>query len=246
MIGFLPRSEDESYTNIETLKDISFSGERDNYCVSYVDLVNSTKIVSHLTDEQISTYYGIFLNSIAKIARNFAAKIIKNSGDALIFYFPDTSVLSNNISLKRVIECALTMLDARRIINRQLYLSQLPSINYRISADYGRLEMVKTSSSRAKDFFGSTMNLCAKINSKAKPNSFVIGENLFKHVRSLKGYRFSKVDSYSYDRDTKYNIYSIGISSQPAARFSKDLHARRALNKLSSDILNENVRAEPG
>ena len=123
-------------------------------------------------------------------------KIIKNSGDALIFYFPGTSVSNNDISFKRVIECALTMLDARQIINRQPYIKALPSINYRISADYGRLEMVKTSHSRAKDFFGSTMNLCAKMNSKAKPNSLVIGESLFKHVKSLGRYGFRKADSY--------------------------------------------------
>ena len=125
-----------------------------------------------------------------------------------------------------------------------LYLMQLPSINYRISADYGRLEMVKTSSSRAKDFFGSTMNLCAKMNSKAKPNSLVIGESLFKHVKSLGGYGFGKADSYSVDHDTKYIIYSVDTSRQSIGRFSGVLHARRTLNKLSDDMIKENVKAE--
>jgi hypothetical protein len=36
------------------------------------------------------TYHGIFIITIAAIARSFAAKIVKNAGDCLIFYHPET------------------------------------------------------------------------------------------------------------------------------------------------------------
>ena len=51
-------------------------------------MMNSTKVVSMLSNVQISKYYGLFLNAMATIARNFNARIIKNAGDCLIFYFP--------------------------------------------------------------------------------------------------------------------------------------------------------------
>jgi class 3 adenylate cyclase len=200
--------------------------------VSYVDLVSSTKTASRLSEEDASIYYGTFLNSVAKIAKKFAAKIIKNAGDCLIYYFPNTSIPTNKLAFKQVIECAMTVLEARQIINRELFANNLPPINYRISADYGRLEMVKTTSSRARDFFGSTMNLCAKMNSKAEPNSMVIGHNLYEIVRSLKQYRFNKVGSYSLDSDKSYEIYSVGSSRRLTNRFSETLQAKRALNEI--------------
>lgn len=231
-IGLLASNQIERSGDFAT-QDVSFSGLRNNYCVSYVDLVNSTKIASQLSEEEVSKYYGIFLNSVAKIAKNFAAKIIKNAGDCLIYYFPKTSDSSETSAFKQVIECAITVLDARQIINHNLYDKNLPTINYRISADYGRLEMVKTTTSRTKDFFGSTMNLCAKMNAKAEPNSLVIGENLYKIVRSLKGYRFKNAGSYSLDSNTNYVIYSVHTTRLLTDRFSETLQARRALKEIS-------------
>jgi two-component system, OmpR family, response regulator ChvI len=103
-------------------------------------MMNSTKIAAELTDAQISKYYSIFLNSMATIARNFGAKIIKNAGDSLIFYFPQTSdsIANNTFAFKDVIECCLTMIAAHRTINARLSAEQLPPLNYRISADYGK------------------------------------------------------------------------------------------------------------
>ena len=69
-------------------EEISFSGQRFNYCIGFIDMMNSTKIASDLAGTEISRYYSIFLNAMATIVNNFGAKIIKNAGDALIDYFP--------------------------------------------------------------------------------------------------------------------------------------------------------------
>ena len=45
------------------------------------------------------------------------------------------------------------------------------SVNYKISIDYGNVEVAETvASGGAEDLFGSVMNLCAKINTKATIN----------------------------------------------------------------------------
>ena len=56
----------------------------------------------------------------------------------------------------------------------------MPNLSYRISADYGRVEVARSQSSPdTDDLFGSTMNVCAKINSMASVNGMVIGSDLY-------------------------------------------------------------------
>jgi class 3 adenylate cyclase len=156
-------------------QEVSFTGIRQSYCVCYIDMMNSTNIASQLKQNELGKYYSIFLNATATIARNFGAKIIKNAGDCLIYYFPNTSNITDNTdALKDVVECGITMISAHGIINAKLHEEKLPSLNYRISADYGTVELAKSKSSQSEDLFGSAMNLCAKINSKAPANGMVV------------------------------------------------------------------------
>src|ERR687897_2171041 len=135
-----------------------------NCCVCFVDMVNSTGVTADINEpEKIRKYYGIFLNTIAAIARNYRAKIIKNAGDCLIFYFPETIDSTNESAFRDVLECCITMISARSTTNTKLYQEKLPSVSYRISANYGRVEVARSSTSQSDDLFGSTMNMCAKI-----------------------------------------------------------------------------------
>src|SRR5215211_9503763 len=89
-----------SHPNIVIGEEVCFFRSQ-NCCVCFVDMVNSTEVTADIIDpEKLRKYYGIFLNTIAAIARNFGAKIIKNAGDCLIFYFPE-SIDSTNESAFR-------------------------------------------------------------------------------------------------------------------------------------------------
>jgi two-component system, OmpR family, response regulator ChvI len=151
-------------------EEIQFTGNSHNCCVCFVDIVDSTRIttVEIANSEKIKRYYSIFINTMAAIARNFGANIIKNTGDSLIYYFPKTADSSNNMSaFKSVFECGLTMISVNPIVNAKLQKEEaLPNLSYRISADYGRVEVAKSLTSTSEDLFGPTVNLCAKINSK--------------------------------------------------------------------------------
>jgi hypothetical protein len=84
-----------------------------------------------------------------------------------------------------------------------------------------------------KDLFGSTVNLCSKINAKAEPNGMVIGNNLYQITKSTFSdhYHFNKVDVYpidnSYNRH-QYSVYSIA---------SKDKNSYDKKLKLYKNIL---------
>ena len=151
---------------------------------------------------------------MAAIARNFGANVIKNTGDSLIYYFPKTSNSDNISDFKSVIDCGLTMIAVNPIINAKLQEELLlQSLRYRISADYGRVEIAKSLTSTNEDLFGPTVSICAKINSMAHPNGMVIGSDLYQIVKSGLGdehYVFDQIGEYSIDdRKDSYPVYSV-------------------------------------
>ena len=190
-------------------EEISFSGEVQNYCVCFIDIIGSTKISADLTPSQLSRYYELFLNAIALIARNFRAKVVKNAGDALIFYFDDTSDPNNVLKFKNVLDCGLTMGMASNTLNAKMLSEKLPPIQYRISADYGEVSVARSLSSQSEDLFGSAMNISAKINSKARPNGLVIGENLFEIVKALEEYTFVASNETLIGMKGEYRVYHV-------------------------------------
>ena len=190
-------------------EEISFSGEVQNYCVCFIDIIGSTKISADLTPSQLSRYYQLFLNAIALIARNFRAKVVKNAGDALIFYFDDTSDPTNVMKFKNVLDCGLTMGMASNALNAKMLSEKLPPIKYRISADYGEVSVARSLSSQSEDLFGSAMNISAKINSKARPNGLVIGENLFEIVKALEEYTFVPSNETLIGVKGEYGVYHV-------------------------------------
>ena len=200
------------------VEEISFTGSSQNCCISFIDIVDSTRITTtEINDaEKIRKYYSIFINTMAAIIRDFNATIIKNTGDSLLYYFPETSNnSSDNISVfKEVFECGLTMIEVSTIINTKVQEEEgLPSLNYRISADYGRVETARSMTSTSDDLFGPTVSLCAKINSMAPINGMVIGSDLYQMTRSSfdNDYYFSEIGKYPINelKYQQYPVYSV-------------------------------------
>ncbi len=211
------------------------------YCVCIVDMVNSSQITAKIADgNKIRKYYEIFLNAMAALAKNFGAKVIKNVGDALLFYFPDTSDTGNVTAFKEVLECCTAIIAAHEFINIRLEAEALPPVSYRISADYGRVEVATTVTSGTKDLFGPTVNMCAKINSQAEPNGIVIGGDLHEIMKrfSFREYSFEGVEKkqpigirYSYP------VYSVVRKDEVPARDN-------ALNVFKKDTPKPKFREE--
>jgi class 3 adenylate cyclase len=111
------------------------------------------------------------------------------------------------------------MLAVHPIMNVKLKDKGLPELSYRISADYGKVEIAKSLTSTSEDLFGPTVNLCSKINSKASPNQMVVGNNLYQITKSTFGdneYHFNKVDEYPINGNSgnQYSIYSVVSKNQ--------------------------------
>ena len=192
------------------------------YCICFVDMVNSTQITAKIADgNKIKKYYEIFLNAMATLAKNFGANVVKNMGDALVFYFPDTLHIERRIAFKDVLECCTAITTANEFINMRLEAEDLPPVSYRISADYGRVEIATTVTSGAEDLFGPTVSMCAKINSQAEPNGIVIGGDLYEIIKrfSFKEYDFREVGKkWPIGIKYFYPVYSVVRKDKVPAR----------------------------
>ncbi len=144
---------------------------------------------------------------MASIVRSHGGTVVKNIGDALLFYFrePSTKKLTE---FTNVLECCLKMTEIHEELNEKLTKEKLPPVDYKISATYGSVRVAKIVQSEIDDIFGSTVNKCAKINPLAPTNGFVIGDGLYKIVKSLKGYNFRLIDE-EIPNEHGYSIYSV-------------------------------------
>ena len=202
-------------------EEISFLDGSDSYCVCFIDMIGSTKVISQISTcpDKIRKYYTVFLNSMSAIIKKYGGIIIKNIGDSLIFYFPKTSDCTNRSAFWNVIECCVTMMAAYKFVNSEMFKMRLPSVNYRISADYGKAIIAKSAGSQTHDLLGPVLDLCTKINSHAPPNGMVIGSLLYQILKSslnsssttsvTEDYDFEMIGKHPTVGKPHYSIYSV-------------------------------------
>ncbi len=213
------------------------------YCISFIKIVPLTENIQN--SDAAKKYYSIIFNMVVAIARSFDAKIVKNLGDGLVCYFPKTNTSTDDAAFKDVIECGLTVMAARHIIETKLFEEKLPTVNFRISVDYGKVEVAKSiTSAGGDDLFGSPMILCSKINSKAAVNEMVMGDNLYQNIKKhssssslsldFANYSFKQAAEYCWVGDNNTDVNN-NYQNNPYKIFSVEL--RKNSGKKEDDVL---------
>ena len=198
-------------------KGVRFSGDSIKSCVGFIDLVDSTKNTMTMDNlGHIRIYYSKFINSVSKIVKSYGGKVIKNIGDCLLFYFSKTGDFKDMEAFKETIDCGFKILDERYIVNQELSKEHLPPFNYRITIDYGVLDLALSGDYSQMDLFGSTINLCSKINSSSSlsiPNEIIIGDNFYRILKSfptiMNNYNFINNGEYRITENNRYSTYNI-------------------------------------
>jgi len=188
--------------------NIFFSEKSRMCCVGFVDMVDSTRITAGLTTRQMSKYYSLFINWVSGIISGYSGKVVKNTGDGLLFYF----ALRGDSPIKIVRNCldsAITLSVLHRSINRKFISELLPELNYRISLDYGEVSFAQTVDSTTSDIFSTTVNICARINKVVEPNKVIIGGDLYRIARNLSGYDFHEVKKTISISKRAYPLYTV-------------------------------------
>ena len=206
-------------SNYNNKDEISFINYSHSYSVCIISTVNFAQEIDKLKSaEEIRKYYSTFFDTMIPIILRYGGKVVKNIEDILLFYFPKTVNFSKSSVLKDVLDCGLAMIDARSELNSKLCEFGLPPISYRISANYGRVELATTTNSYNVDLFGPTVNICSKINHLALPNQMVIYKDLYDVIEKtefFKDYRFNKVKNDKYFASL-HSIYSVNYYVSPS------------------------------
>lgn len=188
---------------------VTFSEESVSYCIGLVDMMSSTKLAASLGMQKMSKYYQYFLNLMSKIIIEFDGRIIKNVGDCLLYYFPETARWQNREAITKSLECSLAMIGVHEFLCSQLKAERLPCCDYRISMDYGFVMPMKSTDSRSTDMIGPAVNMCAKINRCADKNGVVVGGDLYHIAKHLGNFSFKEVGGYSAGFKLTYPVYSL-------------------------------------
>lgn len=205
----IPRRDEVKKAQLkDTEYKVVFSGLSNSYCIGIVDMVNSTRISADMNELEWCQYYGIFLNSMARILPKFGGKVIKNQGDSLLYYFPESN-RSSKIGLMNCIESTQAMIESHDKISEKISEKGLPRLDYRISLDYGKVVEMESNNSCTPDLIGPPVNMCAKMNHLAKPNGAVIGGDLYQNVKEIKNYQYIQKKGISIGLKFSYPIYEV-------------------------------------
>jgi hypothetical protein len=199
-------------------KSIKFTDDSIKCCVCFIEFECSINNITIAEDHlQIREYYSTVINSLSQIINCYKGKIVKSLGDRLLCYFLNFSDLNNEKAIEEVIECGLKILEKREDINKELLMkNNLPSVeNYKISLDYGVVDLALAGDNYQLDIFGSAVNLCSKINSSslAPHNTIIIGNNFYRIIKSfpniLNKYNFINIGEFKVTENIGYPMYNI-------------------------------------
>ena len=214
-------------------KSIKFTDDSLKCCICFIEFeslvnVNSLKYES----SQIREYYSIVINSLTKIVNSKNGKIVKSLGDRLLCYFLNFADINDEKAFEEVIECGFEIIDKRQDINKELSMknNNLPPLDYfKISIDYGVVDLALAGENYQLDVFGSTVNVCSKINSasslSSSKNEIIIGNNFYRVLKSFSNlinkYNFINSGEFQITENIGYPTFNI---------------KRKGTNSLQNDV----------
>ena len=202
------KEKEEVIKQLEGGMLLKFSQHEENDCVGVIDMTDSTRISSKLSDDDVSKMYEIFLNFMAKIILKHNGEVVKNIGDALMFRFENVD--PNNVEvMKNILECCLSMIESHSELKKELSAQNIDALDYKISITYGAVKVAESTTSKISDIFGPTVNRCFKINSFCPKNSIVVGNNMYKILKDFDEYEFTQFCSIEIKKKYGYSIFEV-------------------------------------
>ena len=200
-------------------KSVKFTDDSIKCCVCFIEFESSINTIAIADDaSSIREYYSTVINSLSQIINRNNGKIVKSLGDRLLCYFLNFSDLNNEKAVEEVIQCGFEILEKREDINKELFReNNLPPVeSYKISLDYGVVDLALAGDNYQIDIFGSAVNLCSKINSSSSlsaHNEIIIGNNFYRIIKSFSNivnkYNFINNGELKVTENIGYPTYNI-------------------------------------
>jgi class 3 adenylate cyclase len=177
--------------------------------VMIIDVNNSTEMSLSLTEDRFALLIQIFAQEISIALTGYGGYVFKYEGDAVIALFPGE--YDQVRACKNALNCTTSILEIiREVINPALKENGLPEIRLRIGLTYGYSLVVLYGNSLEKahiDIIGSSISLASKITSIAKPNQVLVGESIYRILKSSESTSISEFIEINLD-PTKWKYLS--------------------------------------
>jgi len=155
-----------------------------NIVTLYVDLVGSTTMTLELPPEKLAIIISSFSQEMASVISQHKGYVLKFVGDAVIgyFYASDNTLLASD----NAVNCARSMITViEKGINPILNQYDYPDLMVKIGVDYGQSIVVRYGANETTshvDLMGPVMNIASKIQTMAKPNQILIGQDVYQRI----------------------------------------------------------------
>lgn len=190
-------------------------------CCFCLTKINSPTIeeMEAYTREKFQRFYGIFFNTIGRIAIQHKGKIFRSIGDGLSYYFPRTKEPTNsgNGAIRSVLECCLKQIESRQSLSEEMTGEHSSAISYSVSADYDIICEPETGDKFDPNTeFRFTLPPLHKIGLKTPPNTIVLGHDLYNTIKKFPQlydkYSFESIGDYILDsrKNIPYSLYQLG------------------------------------
>ena len=167
--------------------DVKVQTQRKLLTIFFSDLEGFTELTERLEPEVLTELLTHYLTEMSKIALRWGGTIDKYIGDAIMIFFGDPASKGEKADAVNCVRMAMEMVDQLAEI-RAIWKDKglaLP-LNARMGIHTGICTVGNFGSEDRLDYtvIGNGVNLASRLESNAKPNSILISEDTYLHVRS--------------------------------------------------------------
>ncbi|MBM2818765.1 MAG: Adenylate/guanylate cyclase [Nitrosarchaeum sp.] len=183
--------------------------------VLYVDLVGSTTMALELPEDKLAIIISSFSQEMASVISLYGGYVLKFVGDAVIGFF---LVSENPLTVAdKAVSCAKSMIATiQKGINPILNQYDYPDLMVKIGVDFGQSIVVRYGSNPEQshvDLMGPAMNIAAKIQSLARPNQILVGDDVYRKLHPVSQSSFKEIvwknNEWKYRSRVTGEIYKV-------------------------------------
>lgn len=202
----------------------SINRDKQGFAVMCVDLVGSTKLGQSLSQDEYARLIQTLTYELSELVFIFRGHVLKYTGDGLIAYFPEPSLISMH---DLCFDCAKSMLTlVEYVFNPVCVNNSLPEVKVRIGIDSGEAHVITIGSAvtkRQKDLIGTTISIASKIQSLGSPGDIMIGEaaNRLAHTMWREGldeFDLPTTWEYTSKEGLPYKVYRMRRGFRPTVK----------------------------
>ncbi|MGA1101691.1 MAG: adenylate/guanylate cyclase domain-containing protein [Opitutales bacterium] len=224
--------------------DVKVQTQRKLLTIFFSDLEGFTELTERLEPEVLTELLTHYLTEMSKIALRWGGTIDKYIGDAIMIFFGDPASKGEKADAVNCVRMAMEMVDQLaevRAIWKDKGLA-LP-LNARMGIHTGICTVGNFGSEDRLDYtvIGNGVNLASRLESNAKPNSILISEDTYLHVRSeincsknntikVKGVSYP-VQTYKVEGLMMYQVDQLGLTEHQIPGLSLILDQSKIENR---------------